>query len=74
MKTLLTFLLNRLKDRNTWTIAVPLIFTAVGAQLNPDLGELITNAGLGLVGIVAFFLKTTDTPAIVQVAKEAPKV
>jgi len=42
------YLVNRLNERSTWGVAVPLIAGAIGAKVSPDQAEIIGTIATGL--------------------------
>ena len=70
MKNVLNWLLARLSEPNTWKIGLPALLAALGANLNPELGNLIGQAGLAFVAVIAFVMK--DKATVVE-AKVEPK-
>lgn len=51
---MLTFIIDRLKERSTW-IGLITIITAAGIGITPEQGEAIAVAGVGIAGAVAVF-------------------
>lgn len=56
MKTLLSFALDRAKERSTWVGLVALL-SAVGVALSPDQAEAIATAGAAIAGAVGVFTR-----------------
>ena len=56
MKTLLTFILDRAKERSTW-LGMISVATAVGLSLSADQQEAIIALGMALAGSVAVFTR-----------------
>ena len=54
MKTLIGFLLNRLKEPSTWR-GVILVLTVSGVALDPDQKEAIITAGVSIVALIGVF-------------------
>ena len=61
---ILNWILNRLKERSTWTGIIALI-TAAGVNLSPELAETIIQAGVAVVGVL--FMATADKTTPVTV-------
>lgn len=51
----MTWFLERLKEKTTWAALLAGVSSISGYAFAPELAEYITQAGLALVGIVAFF-------------------
>lgn len=63
MKTLLLWLLNRLKERRTY-IGLAWLLPVGGVSLRPDLWDQITLAGMALAGLLeVVFKEPRDTTA-----------
>ena len=56
MKQVITFILDRSKERSTWLGLISLI-AAFGVVFSPEQKEAIVTAGMALVGVVATFSK-----------------
>ena len=61
---LVTWLLERLKERSTW-IGIISIITAAGVNLSPEMRDTIITAGMSIVGAILAF--TSDTKPVVIV-------
>ena len=56
-KKLLDYLLERLHEKTTWASIFVLLVTYFGVQVSPELQAEITQAGLGITGIILIALK-----------------
>ncbi len=56
MKNLLTFLLDRSKEKSTW-VGLIAVLSAVGVALSPDQQEAIITAGVAIAGVISVFTK-----------------
>ena len=59
MKKIVTFILQRAKERSTWMGLVS-ILSAVGLSLKPEAVEAIISFGIGAAGLIA--VVTADKP------------
>lgn len=58
MRSILTMILNRAKERSTWMGLVTLA-TALGVTMNPEQREAVATLGIAVAGVVAVFTKDT---------------
>lgn len=60
MKTMLTWLISRLKEKGTWLHLLNAVITATGATLNPELKEAILTVGVSIATLIG--VMTTEKP------------
>lgn len=56
MKSLLTFFIDRMRERSTWMGLIAFL-AAVGIHLSPQQTEAIITTGLGLAGLITAFTR-----------------
>jgi hypothetical protein len=56
MLAILTWIIDRLKERSSW-LGLTALLSAVGVVLSPEAIDSIATAGLGVAGLIAFFTK-----------------
>ena len=60
VKKLLRWLANRLKEKSSWAAIFVFLGTNFGVQVAPELQKDITQAGIALLGVVAFYTKSKN--------------
>lgn len=54
-KTVLNWLLARLKEKTTWAAIITFVSTSLGVQFAPEQAQAITSLGLSVVTAIAVF-------------------
>ena len=65
----MNWLLERLKEQNTWRGLI-LLATAFGVKLDPDQSEAIIAGGLAIVGLINVFSKEPEVRKALPVTDE----
>jgi hypothetical protein len=51
------YIIERLKEKSSWAAILTIVAAITGKAIAPELSEVITGIGLGIVGLVAFLTK-----------------
>lgn len=56
----MSFMLNRLKEKTTWTVILGAISIFAGINFSPELSDQIVKVGTAIVGLIIVFLKEKE--------------
>lgn len=56
----MNFIINRLKEKSTWTVLLGALGIFAGINLSPEMSEKILEVGPAVIGLIIVFLKEKE--------------
>lgn len=68
----MNFMLNRLKEKSTWTVILGAICLFAGIKFSPEMSDKILEVGSAIIGLIIVFLKEKEVKPKEVVNEQRP--